>query len=77
MSPDYASIVKALAGCSMTPGSFDKRFVRDLDATRYVEFPQPLTWKQRKTIRDLAQKYRRQLDPKIVTLASGLEKEPA
>jgi hypothetical protein len=79
VSPDYASIVKALARYAIVPSSLihfstqDVRFVRDMDAMRYDDRAKPLTRFQQKALRTLAQKYRCQLAAEIVALATELE----
>ncbi|WP_337846795.1 hypothetical protein [Sphingomonas sp.] len=56
--------VRALAGLSYLPGSWDKRFVRDVNAI--VAAGQPLSPKQRENVDRLARKYRRQMPARLV-----------
>ncbi len=72
MTPEYAKIIRALSSCSFLPGSWEKNFVRKMDAKRYDDNACCLSDRQRKTVRDLAQKYRRQLSAEIVALAAAL-----
>ncbi len=54
--------LRHLQGCSMIPGCFDKRFVRQ-NADRD---PATLTENQRNQVRRLAYKYRRQMPAALV-----------
>lgn len=49
--------IQALSGCTMIPGSWDKRFVTDM----LERSPATLTENQRNQVRRLAYKYRRQM----------------
>lgn len=59
-----ADRAKALAALSYLPGSWDKRFTRDVAAI--VNAGQPLTEKQMANVERLAWKYRRQLAPRLI-----------
>ena len=48
-------MLRALAGCTFTPGSFDKRFVRDIQGQT------ALTEKQRDLLHKTFYRYRRQM----------------
>lgn len=54
-------VVGALASCSMTPSSFDKKFVRDINSLFASSPDAQLTTKQVLCIWRIAKKYRRQL----------------
>ncbi len=54
--------IQALSGCSMIPGSWDKRFVTDM----LERSPAALTENQRNQVRRLAYKYRRQMPQKLL-----------
>lgn len=77
MTPEYATIARALRRCTFVHGSAisqsDFGFIRSIDAMRYNEQAGPLTRRDEKSLRTLAQKYRRQLEPAIVALATSLE----
>lgn len=72
MTPDYAEIVKALSRCTFIAG-WEFQLVSDLNAARYNERARPLTGVQQRTLRQLAQKHRRQLPAEITALAAKLE----
>lgn len=57
-------VIGALASCSMLPGSFDKRLVRDLHNLFESDEDASLTAKQRLCVWRIAKKYRRQLGDK-------------
>lgn len=63
---DELAMAAALARCSFTPGSWDKRFARDvaaqLRATAYI------TQRQAESLRQMVHRYRRQLPPEVVAL---------
>jgi hypothetical protein len=61
VSPGAKRIAKALAGCSMLPGSWDKRFARDMARLAETEPDKELTDPQKENLIRLAHKYRRQL----------------
>lgn len=58
MTPRHYESLQALKQCTFLPGSFDKRFVRDLSA-----LPQDteLTEKQAANVERLAHRYRKQI----------------
>ena len=56
MTDAQREMVTALQRCSFLPGSFDKRFVRDVAAQE-----RDLTVRQDECLRGLAHKYRRQI----------------
>lgn len=58
--------IEALARCSFLPGSWDKRFARDMAATAE---DYRLTAKQRQCLWKMAWKYRRQMPPLATTEA--------
>ncbi len=72
MSPDYATLAKALARCTFVPGSWDKRFVERIDRARYDESARGLSPRQEESLRRLVQKYHRQLPADVVALAASL-----
>jgi hypothetical protein len=59
INPKQAATIAVLAACSFQPGSFDKRFSRDVLAR--VQSDRPLTEKQYLCLRKLLFKYRRQM----------------
>ena len=59
MTEKERGLVQALASCRFLPGSWDKRFVKDMAAQTLV------TEKQAQQIARLAWKYRRQIPPAI------------
>jgi hypothetical protein len=63
--------INALARCTMLPGSWDKRFVRDLQA-----FPDGcrITPRQAEMISKLLHRYRRQLRPNRWGLGGGTDR---
>lgn len=60
MTSDERVLVYALSDCSFTPGSFDKRFARDLRARAGEDQPQ-ISEKQAALLRQLIHRYRRQI----------------
>lgn len=66
MTGAYVHLISALSKCTFLPGSWDKRFARDMAGL----FPGgDLTEKQRANVLRLVHKYRRQLDTNVVILA--------
>ena len=61
VEPDYRTLAMRLSGCSMLPGSWDKRFSRDMAYAAQNDGCAPYTEKQREHILRLAYKYRRQM----------------
>lgn len=59
-SMSNVQLVNAMAGVSMLPGSFDKRFTRDI--TAMVKDEKPLSVKQQEHLVRCVVKYRRQID---------------
>ena len=56
--------IRVLATLSYLPGSWDKRFVRDVNAI--VAAGESLSPKQRENVDRLARKYRRQMPARLV-----------
>lgn len=52
--------LRQLAGCTFLPGSYDKRFVRDLNARLAANPESELTEKQAAFLRKTAYRYRKQ-----------------
>lgn len=76
MSKDTYDLIQKLNSCTMLPGSWDKRFIRDL-AAKPTDFQ--LTDRQEYHLKRLAYKYRRQLAGKgveIVVEANEQQKLP-
>lgn len=76
MTEPERRLARALNRCTFLPGSWDKRFVR---AMAFLEEHGPahdLTEKQAANLARLAHKYRRQMPPALVTLASTLRALP-
>jgi hypothetical protein len=64
MTPEQQRLVKALNGCTMLPGSAEKRFVRSLEGHEAELSEKQAAWLER-----LRYRYRRQLgriDPPLV-----------
>jgi hypothetical protein len=66
MTPADRDLITALAVCSFPPGSYDKRFVRDLHSRMASKDAGPLTEKQSAYLRILAWRYRRQMPAALV-----------
>lgn len=64
-----AERAKALARLSYFPGTWDKRFTRDVAAI--VTAGRELTEKQAENVERLAWKYRRQLPPRLIPNPPG------
>lgn len=58
MTPRHYEALQALKQCTFLPGSFDKRFVRDLSA---LPADAELTERQAANVERLAYRYRRQI----------------
>lgn len=72
MTPDEITLTRHLVKAKMQPGSWDKRFARDLCAMSYQEPTPELTANQRTCLLQNVVRYRRSLDPKYVKLAKDL-----
>lgn len=70
MTEPEKSIAWALCSCSFLPGSFDKRFVNQLDKWK----DRDMTVKGRAKMMELLQKYRRQI-PSFEKLKSTLNNQ--
>jgi hypothetical protein len=66
MTPVDISRICALAACTFPPGSYDKRFVRDLHSRMASKDAVTLTEKQAAYVRILAWRYRRQMPAALV-----------
>ena len=68
MTADYRNgkIARALAQCSFLPGSWDKRFAREMAARAATDLG--FTERQRVHLLRLAHKYRRQMDTAILEM---------
>jgi hypothetical protein len=60
-APDYETLIRQLSRCKFLPGSWDKRFVRDLAARLHPGETLELTDNQRAQLDRLAHSYRKQL----------------
>lgn len=69
----YARMVRALEGCTFLPGSWDKRFVRDMSGKP----DSAMTSKQKASVLRMVQKFRRQLSVEIIILAQDTAEEDA
>lgn len=67
MTPIQIKALSLLSGCTFLPGSFDKRFVRDLSSLPDKEAKE-LTDKQKRYLWKLVYKYRKQHDDKWFTV---------
>lgn len=73
LAPIEVKMLRALAACTFLPGSFDKRFVRDIQGQT------ALTEKQRALLHKTFYRYRRQMGltnyqaQRIVDAAAGFE----
>lgn len=65
-----AAQLKALHGVTFLPGSWDKRFVRDM----HQRDPATMTENQCNQVRRLARKYRRQMPAHLVPAGTNLPK---
>jgi hypothetical protein len=64
---DELTMARALAGCSFTPGTWDKRFARDLAAQ--LRATEQITQAQAENLRRMVHRYRRQIPAEVVALA--------
>lgn len=60
MTVEEVGLATRLGQCSMLPGTFDKRFTRDMASHAQVQHP-VITDKQAETLQRLRHRYRRQL----------------
>ncbi len=65
MTEDQILVAQALERCTMLPGSFEKRFVRDMAARSRLREPQALTDKQASLLVALRHRFRRQLSSAV------------
>jgi hypothetical protein len=70
MLPDEVTMARALAECSFSPGSWDKRFARTLSAQTHGLAPW-ITAAQARHLRRMVKRYRRQVPKAVVRLASA------
>jgi hypothetical protein len=65
MNPIDLKRAEALSGARMLPGSFEKRFIREILARHAVDPTAPLSERQAHCLERAAWKFRRQLSPGI------------
>lgn len=70
MTEDEKRMALALAGCTFCPGIGTKRFARQMAARAELNDSPGLTEKQREYLRSAVIRFRRQIDPDVVKLAS-------
>ena len=61
MTADEINAAKQLYACTILPGTFDKRFVRDMWSRSFEQEPKPLSDKQHEILFRLVYKYRKQI----------------
>ena len=71
MTADEAQLAYALARCKMVPGSYNKRFSRDLAGMAHQG--KDLTDPQRRNLLKLVIRYRRQIPADLVELAKQMQ----
>ena len=69
MTDDQIKMALALGKCSFFPGSSQKRFARNMAHWAQLKPQAPITGAQDRYLRDLVQRFRRQLPDHIVSLA--------
>jgi hypothetical protein len=74
LTPEQYELCQALGCCTYLPGSWDKRFARDLSA-RAIDYQ--LSEKQVEQLERMKYKYRRQLAPKLRNTLEYLEADVA
>jgi hypothetical protein len=78
MSEEETQLATALARCTMMPGTWDKRFARDIAAMAHQQPAKELTPNQRRTLMKLVVRYRRQIaDERLVKVAEQSLTPPA
>jgi hypothetical protein len=72
MTPEQIKLAQCLVKAKFQPGSWDKKFARDLAAMSYKQPTPELTTNQHRCLLQNVIRYRRSLDPAYVKLAKEL-----